>query len=400
MTTPHGDAHNFGRRVVVGESRVNKPRTLFWEWLVLARASPLRTALAALGKTFDFLPDLAFTDPRALGGGEVDRVRLDPLAASAEPAEVARVTGSAIALFSWLGVSDLHWENLVIGQDASGRIVFAPLDVEIFFADMELPVETKLLPDPDEEQGSSFESRHTCGARRVLPWIGKPAGGALVVEIAAAYVEALARLDKHAKTISDSLSNAEGLTAAPIRVLLRGTGEYVRAQRGEAVWPPLLDAEKVQLDRGDIPYFFRLYDQRGIRWFTEPTLTEVAALPTTGDVPRLEPSLPIARGLRSTKRKKLRDEGLFTVIGAFDHPAIKGPFETGGVGVTFRKRTLVVELAGGDVLETKRDLGAYVSSVYLGCTCGEVRSVFVPPVTVCETAPRERAGGRGERRRL
>ena len=182
-------------------------------------------------------------------------------------------------------------------------------------------------------------------------------------------------------------------------MLLRSTGEYVRAQRGEHVWPPLLEAERAQLARGDIPYFFRLYGQPGIRWFTESTLTEVDQLPTTGDVPRLESSLDVARELRSSKRKKLREEGVFTVIGAFDHPGIKGAFKSGAFGVTFQKRTLVLELptakrAGakggvGDVLETKRDLSGYVSSVYLRCGCGGVRSVFVPPVTVCETPRRE-----------
>lgn len=390
-----GDAHNFGRRVTVGEARVAKPRTLFWEWLVLSRDSPLRQRLAGLGETFDFLPDLAFSDPRAPGGGEVDRVALDPLGPGASPEALARVTGRAIALFSWLGVSDLHWENLVLGQDASGRIVFAPLDVEIFFADMELPTETKLLPDVDPDGAET--SRHACGVRRVLPLLGKPVDGPLVVEIAAAYLEALALLDRNAKAIAGTLSMVEGLAEAPIRVLLRGTGDYVRARAGKPAWPPLLDAERAQLDRGDIPYFFRLYGQPGIRWFSEPTLTRVEQLPTAGDVPRLEPSLQLSRELRSKKRKKLREEGLFTVIGAFDHPAIRGAFKANGLGVTFRGKTLVIELAGREVLETKRDLGRFVGSAYLPCGCGEVRSVFVPPVTVCETAPRE--GGPRERRR-
>ena len=35
-------------------------------------------------------------------------------------------------------------------------------------------------------------------------------------------------------------------------------------------------------------------------------------------------------------------------------------------------------------LESRRDLSAFVGSVYLPCRCGEVHSVFVPAVTVCE----------------
>ena len=48
---PHlGDPHNFGRRVTLGETRIVKPRTLLWEWLLLAAESPLRRLLDALAE--------------------------------------------------------------------------------------------------------------------------------------------------------------------------------------------------------------------------------------------------------------------------------------------------------------------------------------------------------------
>jgi hypothetical protein len=52
--------------------------------------------------------------------------------------------------------------------------------------------------------------------------------------------------------------------------------------------------------------------------------------------------------------------------------------------VTFRARTVVVTFPTGEQLHARRNMGAFVESVYLPCACGEVRSVFVPPVTVCE----------------
>ena len=55
--------------------------------------------------------------------------------------------------------------------------------------------------------------------------------------------------------------------------------------------------------------------------------------------------------------------------------------------MTFKARTLVVKLASGDELQSRRNLSAFVGSVYLPCHCGEVRSVFVPAVTVCEASP-------------
>ncbi len=392
MAVRAGDSHNFGRHVVVGERWVHKPRAILWEWLVLSAESPLRTLLAeaatrdGLGALFDFLPDLAFTTPEARDGGQVERVVLEPLPETLpaeQRRELARIVGRALALFAWLGVSDLHWENLVIGAGARGQVVFAPLDVEMILGDFGLPTETKLLPDPDPEYAAVCQ--HACGVRRVLPWLGKPVDAGDLVAMAAAYRAMLAFLDRHAAEIAAVFTALPALATTPIRVCLRGTEEYVRA-RAEPLWPPLLAAESEQLARGDIPYFFRLHGARGIHWFADASLTEVARLPLEGDVPQLDPILPLARALRGKHRKKLREEGLFTVIGAFDHPSLKGRHEEGSVAVTFQARTLIVEVRGQE-LEARRDLSAFVSSVYLPCRCGEVTTPFVPPVTVCD-APR------------
>jgi len=98
-------------------------------------------------------------------------------------------------------------------------------------------------------------------------------------------------------------------------VLLRGTGDYVEVAT-TPLWPPLLEAEAEQLARGDIPYFFRLYGRAGIHYYANETLSEIARLPLHGDVPQLDPILQVSRGLRSPSRKKLREDGLFTLLSA------------------------------------------------------------------------------------
>lgn len=363
-----GDSHNFGRRVVRRGRRIAKPRTLLWEWLVLGRDSPLRKVL---GRSFDFLPRLGFF--RA--SGEVSRVELEHLGALKREGkrELARITGRAIALFSWLGVSDLHWENLVLGVDARGGIVFGPLDVETILADLSLPTDTKLLPDADPEYAELC--RHSAGVRRVLPYLGKPVSAPLLVDMAGAYRATLAFLDGHASEIARVFERVPHLRDTPIRVLLRATGDYVRA-RTEPVWPPLLDAESEQLVRGDIPYFFRLLGRPGIRYFTDRALRHHGRLPMRGDVPRLDPILSLARKLRAPSRKTLRDEGLLTLLGAFDHPSLSGTHETEDLSVTFGARRLAVDLPSGEELRSPRDLSAVVASVYLPCRCGEDRAVF------------------------
>src|SRR5439155_10070540 len=96
---------------------------------------------------FSFLPDLTFRGAGARAGGEVERAALSPLPAPSrvDRDALATIVGRALALWSWLGVSDLHWENLVLGRDRRDRVVFAPLDVEMILSDLRRPTETKLL---------------------------------------------------------------------------------------------------------------------------------------------------------------------------------------------------------------------------------------------------------------
>ncbi len=387
-----GDSHNFGRRVSLVDGRVHKPRTLTWERLLLSRASPLRQLLDthaardALGaEAFGFLPDLQFGPDRGHLGGEVEQVSLSPLGpdvalSEAERQDLARITGRAIALFAWLGVSDLHWENLMLGRDVRGAIVFGPLDVEDLLAPFALPTGTKLIPDPGPEL--AVICQHAAGVRRVLPYLGKPIATRDLIEIAAGYHETLAFLGRHARAIAEVFTGLPDLHSAPIRVCLRGTEDYVLAG-ARPLWPPLLDAERAQLDRGDIPYFFRRYGQRGIFHFTDAALTIAERLPMRGDVPKLLPLLSLSRGLSEPSRRSLAEEGLIAVIGAFDHPALTGTHSAGEITLTLRPRKMIVRLANGEELEARRDLRDLVSSVYLPCTCGEVRTVLVPSVTQC-----------------
>jgi hypothetical protein len=384
-----GDAHNFGRHVTRRGRFVVKPRPVLWEWLLLNAKSPLRRLLAntateaGLGAgAFDFLPSLAFVRPEARAGGAVEHVALAPLGrvSPAAKLELARSAGRLVALASWLGIADLHWENLVLGAGRDGRIVLSPLDVEMILDELSLPTETKLVPDADPEHGPM--NRHAAGLRRVLPYLGKPVRGEHLLELIGSYRETLELLDARSAAVAKVFAALPRLRETPIRVCLRGTDEYVRAQ-AVPPWPPLLPAESEQLARGDIPYFFRRYGDPRIRWYKNRALSELGALPRRGDLPKLEPLLAVGRGLRSPSRTRLKEQGLFTLIAAFDHPGLRGRYASDALAVTFGARNLRVRLASGAELEAPRDLGAFAASIYSPCRCGEVRAVFVPRVTRC-----------------
>ena len=80
-----GDSHNFGRRVELRGARVAKPRTVFWEWLVLSRESPLRQLLAEEAARDGLGPDFF--------GGFTGSLQVALLFRSTAPAAAARSVG-------------------------------------------------------------------------------------------------------------------------------------------------------------------------------------------------------------------------------------------------------------------------------------------------------------------
>jgi hypothetical protein len=387
-----GDTHNFGRRVEVGDTWVEKPRTVFWEWLLLAAESPLRRALAELeprpfvsGPFFSFLPALEFVSPFSLTGGKVSRASLSALdsksfsGSKARDArlELAHIAGRAMALFAWFGVADLHWENMILGRGDEGQLVFAPVDVEILFADMDSPVQTKLIADPDPEYAEL--SQHAAGFRRLLPYLGKPVEGPTIAAMVAGYAQTYALLQAHRSKLAEAVLLPQ-FALQPIRVCLRATAEYIDPERRP--WPPWLAAEIEQLKRGDIPYFFQLYGEGRLRWFTSRALDASSALPSRGDVPRAPALLDIRRDFRGKNRESLLTRGLFAIVGALDHPDLRGTFEAFDASLRLGARKVVIAVHGEE-LEATRSLESVVSSLYMPCRCGEVQTVFVPPKTRC-----------------
>ncbi len=385
-----GDSHNFGRQVEMRQRRIFKPRPLLWEWLLLSGRSPLRRFLEAEGSDalgphpFGFLPRLNFYSPRRLHReGEVERLKLAPLPSldAKERRELAGLVGRAVALWSWLGLSDLHWENLALGIDARSQLIFAPLDIESILSDLTLPTQTKLLPDSDPDYAAIC--RHACGLRRVLPYLGKPVGPTELLAMADDYRLTLLFLQQRAQAIGRLIASAPRMRETPIRVCLRGTADYVLADQGR-VRAPFLAAELEQLARGDIPYFFRLYGRAGLYYYRNRARTQFSRVDLGRGAMKANPLLQLSR-MRSPGRRSLAEQGLFVLLAAFDSEELSGHHREGKVEIIWTKRQITVQLSDGLALQARRDLSSFVESIYLDCTCGEVRQPFVPKVTSCRS---------------
>jgi hypothetical protein len=75
------------------------------------------------------------------------------------------------------------------------------------------------------------------------------------------------------------------------------------------------------------------------------------------------------------------------------------PFEADGAAITFARRAIVVRRDGGDELETGRNLGAFVESVYLPCACGEVEGAIAFASSPCAATPHSASRERTRRLR-
>lgn len=251
------EPHNFGRKVLrTRDGRIAKPRSVFWEKLLLSETSFRRCLdqIAAGSRSKFALPKLEFevqSEMYAL----VDELNLKPI--STVDADFGYQIGCTIGLFAWLGLSDLHVDNIKVGLAENGQFVFCSVDVETILDDLRNLGHSGLIPD-------LVIPRDVCGLAGILSLFES---GLFETESLAAicdgYIHTQFELSKRKSTIEWALCEAlrESSTSLPLRVVLRKTRAYVNYMNNE-INPldfeiPVLPGELVQLKRGDVPYFFR-----------------------------------------------------------------------------------------------------------------------------------------------
>jgi hypothetical protein len=280
-----GDTHNFGRAVwKMDENWLRKPRPLIWEYMFLDQRSGLRRVLDEIG-CFPYLPYLTI-DPEA-GYGHAGRAEILKLSAGDvtpdfSPSTIGEYAGSLIALAVWFGLSDLHCENVLFGV-RDGKFILAPVDIECVLDPVHLPTRSFLLAPRSSDVD-------LCG----LSFLFKaPFSPDVAASVCLGYVQALQSLAKHRSRLATEfrlLCDNRDLTT---RVLLRSTHEYFQSPENiEALRnKPLLRCEKIQLLRGDVPYYLRDIDSRQIKYFASPDTLEDACLEGRFIVPSLLPVL-------------------------------------------------------------------------------------------------------------
>jgi hypothetical protein len=269
---PLGDSHNFGKRVsLLADGYIHKPRSVLWEWLLLSKDSPFRAELAVLAKKrslnspLNAFPSLRF-DLSSTGlyeEGKVERLQILPPHPSSIPLTALESIGSAIAFLVWMGIYDLHNENIFFGISVEGRPVFGPIDVECAMDDLYLPSQCHLVPSPGFHLAD-------CGLLKLYSYLAEfPASGS-VAAIAHGYLTAIEFLLKEEFQIMSLLTKAAHLAQASTRLILRPTREYYSILKNGTLPETLLAGEAAQLRQKDIPYFFRPLTEKAIYYYSAP----------------------------------------------------------------------------------------------------------------------------------
>lgn len=300
-----GDPHNGGKRVTISDVAVVKPRPVLWEWLFFAIDSELRREIdcffvAKNGYSpFDCVPVLAF-QPRLslLDGGEIELFSghgwYPPLTS-----EDCYRLGMYCGLMTYLGVSDVHEENIVLQCVAGMPFVFACVDVESIFLDISHPRETGLLP-----------AHKTSSKHHSLSLISQGLLPERRMRMVRGYVDAIIDLMSISGRLADIFAAQPGIGDCPIRILPRDTYYYYSfiEGRNSPSDHELSPCEKSQLKRGDIPYYFRTLDDPSLKYWADsgtPSVSQLAddlliRLPSLFD-PR-SPAELLSRGPKTVVR--------------------------------------------------------------------------------------------------
>lgn len=290
----------------------HKPRTVLWEHALLGEDSAFRRLLDIWFRTdldaspFDVMPALTFVLDTNGHGAVAAFVPRETKIAEVAPVEAHRV-GMMVALLSWLGVDDLHCENVIVGRCEGGNLAVCPIDVESLLQAIRLPSQTLLIP-------STHIHRESCGiAALVSPLAADPDA---VAALCSGYVESLEWLQRNAAHVGEAMVAITAIADAPIRLILRPTSAYVRYHETGFLpegAPPLATSELAQLERGDVPYFFRLPNEEIIRYYHAPGESVEAALPADLSRPAVTRSLTLAE-LSSPRDPSLKLGGVLQLV--------------------------------------------------------------------------------------
>lgn len=269
------DTHNFGKKVEVTSRACGiwfrKPRTTFWEWYFFGATSPLKRCftLAQKDQWLDFAGSIFNLEVEQTEGwlGFSREIKVIANVDEYKPTENHFYSFGALLAYCYIfGIRDLHRGNLIMTPTH-----LQVVDVEVVLTRLILPHETILLPF---KQITWLQSG--IGALISDPTVIDPNHqAALFRGYLNLFNHVLANQNQIRTQVNADLAN----NGAPIRVIVRNTTEYYEFLRNHNGDDFLIE-EIAQLERGDIPYFFKCIGSTDLQWMK--TRTEFSNVQSLG----------------------------------------------------------------------------------------------------------------------
>lgn len=268
LKLPHpdqGDFHNFGKKVVFDDNLFFiKPRSVFWEQFFFSQNSPL----FQIFKTFSFhefhFPSLCQLEIQSFHewSGSSKRISKENLNQEVQ----AWGFGSLLAYAYVFGLYDLHRENCI--PTLNGLQV---IDLEMAFGAMILPHESLLLPFKD------FDAKMS--ALQLLQDENLVIDDDFTEKNIASFVSFLEFTEIHRLQIEKALSETN-FSQVPNRLIFRDSKKYSNYLHSKEPIDDLIPEEIEQLNRKDLPYFFRYENDPAVYyWQHEDHQKAIAKIP-------------------------------------------------------------------------------------------------------------------------
>lgn len=311
MLTKVGSVHNFGRQVIKKEFNgvisFSKPRPIVNELFLFGKNSPLKNIIlsspsnsqqlqawdAIFSLEGDYSKDVQdwcsncgeIKNVANLKGNELHQFILK------NPKYVEFLTyqfGMIMAYSHFMGITDLTVENIVVSEKGIQII-----DAESAFNVVRFVSETHCIGvDNDSKSLSAFLMllKFTRGydqneKLKITDYYLKESYLKSLIEGYIYSIDTLSDLYREIKNVVQNFFNETGDT--PFRIILRNSFDYYKNNERDI---PFLPEEIVQMNRGDIPYFFSSYNDRKIFYIVDSTGSK-----KTVDLPKMHPFWIIQR---------------------------------------------------------------------------------------------------------
>jgi hypothetical protein len=253
------DLHNFGQHVTqierASEIYFQKPRPIYWEWFFFGNNSPIKNIFEPKIAEVLFNLDVHFDNGDCGFSKQVIESSEDH-----DKDAHAYNLGILIAYSYIFGIRDLHEGNL-IKKSAYLQVI----DAEVVFSKILLPNETLLLP-------FKITTAEDCGAKKSFDNINEIDLQSMKLILTGYFDLFLNILEKRDQLLAVINQHREKMLTIPVRHIMRDTIQY-RKWLEEKLIPaiPFCRDELKQLERGDIPYYFKLIGQPELYSYTGPT---------------------------------------------------------------------------------------------------------------------------------